>query len=52
MSENLHERHEGITLAAGGLFHDMGLLVLLQSSTTVGDAEAAMRFLHRTAARL
>ncbi len=32
MNENFHERHEGVTLAAGGLFHDMVLLVLSQSS--------------------
>lgn len=43
-----HERHEGITWAPGELFHDMGLPVLPQTFTTVGDVEDAMRFLYRT----
>jgi hypothetical protein len=47
VDENFHERHEGVTLAAGGLFHDMVLLVLPQSSTAVVGVEAAMRLLHR-----
>lgn len=52
MKENFHERHEGVTLAAGGLFHDMVLLVLPQSSTAVDDVQVAMRLLHRTAVLL
>jgi hypothetical protein len=38
VKENFHERHEGVTLAAGELFHDKVLLVLPQSSTA-GDDE-------------
>ncbi|MGE0469636.1 MAG: hypothetical protein AB7L09_12735 [Nitrospira sp.] len=52
MKENFHERHEGVTLAADGLFHDKVLLVLPQSSTAVDDEQCAMRLLHRLAVLL
>ena len=47
--QGLLERQEGVMVAAGGLFHDMVLLILSQPPTAVDDVEKAVQQLHRTA---